>query len=227
MAWEDQGRQERGWFGHGATAQQSEGRESNDAVPASHGQRILGAVYGAIASLPRTQQRQAEAQYHAGTLGRLTEAMAAWVRGAKLDQADFAERFFGRAADDPVVRNLRSAAIGASTATSHAEIREAAGKLAEAMQAVGLYQWPRFVADAQTRARDPATVAAVENSRRPPDNIRLAAAGDLKCEGFSGGCQNGGDRGTTGMYGVTGRTVCTNCAVKMLGIENEPAAGKV
>jgi hypothetical protein len=95
--------------------------------------------------------------------------MTAWVRGARLDQADFAERFFGRAADDPVVRDLRGAAIGASTATSHAEIREAAGKLAEAMQAIGLYQWPRFVADAQARARDPATVAAIENSRRSPD----------------------------------------------------------
>jgi hypothetical protein len=37
------------------------------------------------------------------------------------------------------------------------------------MKAVGLDSWPRFVADAQARARDPATVAAIEKSLQPPD----------------------------------------------------------
>jgi hypothetical protein len=31
------------------------------------------------------------------------------------------------------------------------------------MKAVGLDSWPRFVADAQARARDPATVAAISD----------------------------------------------------------------
>jgi hypothetical protein len=59
-------------------------------------------------------------------------------------------------------------------ATSHAELREAAEKVASAMQAVGLDRWPRFLADAQERARDPATVAAIEKSGQPADPGRDA-----------------------------------------------------
>ena len=36
------------------------------------------------------------------------------------------------------------------------------------MEAVGIDRWPQFVADAQERARDPATQAAIEQSRQPP-----------------------------------------------------------
>ena len=36
------------------------------------------------------------------------------------------------------------------------------------MEAVGIDRWPHFVADAQQRARDPATQAAIGKSRQPP-----------------------------------------------------------
>ena len=36
------------------------------------------------------------------------------------------------------------------------------------MEAVGIDRWPHFVADAQERARDPATQDAIEKSRQPP-----------------------------------------------------------
>ena len=93
--------------------------------------------------------------------------MTTWTRGARLNQATFAARFFGRGADDPVVRSLHGAVRGAATATSHEDIREAAGKLADAIKAVGVSQWPRFVADAAERARDPAAVAAADKSGQP------------------------------------------------------------
>jgi hypothetical protein len=68
------------------------------------------------------------------------------------------------------------AALDVRFATSQAELREAAEKIASAMQAIGLDRWPRFLADAQDRARDPATVAAATRSRQPrdptPDAIR-------------------------------------------------------
>lgn len=52
-------------------------------------------------------------------------------------------------------------------------IRDAAIKVADAIKTVGVDQWPRFVADASERARDPATQAAIEKSRQPaPDAIR-------------------------------------------------------
>ena len=64
--------------------------------------------------------------------------MTAWLRATALKQAAFASRPFGRGADDPVVRDLHSAALGAATATNHDGLREATGKLARAMEAVGI-----------------------------------------------------------------------------------------
>ncbi len=52
-------------------------------------------------------------------------------------------------------------------------------------------------------------------------NVIPVAAGDLKCVG--GDCQSGGDQGMTGMYRIGRATLCRKCAVKKLGMENEPA----
>ena len=175
MSWEDQGRQYHMWFGHG-TAPDKDKRAAPD--PSVTGQstddRVVALAYGAIASLPASLRGRAEAQYQHGTLPRLKEAMTAWIKGTRLDQATFASRFFRREADDPIVRNIHSAALGAATATSHDDIRDAAGKVADAIKAVGVDQWPRFVADAAERARDPATQAAIERSRQPPAPARDA-----------------------------------------------------
>lgn len=57
-------------------------------------------------------------------------------------------------------------------------------------------------------------------SQTKPD-IQPAAAGDLPCKGY---CAEGGTRGTTGAYILGGRPVCRNCAVKLLGIGNEPSS---
>lgn len=72
------------------------------------------------------------------------------------------------------MRSLHSAALGAATAANHEDLRDAAGKLADAIKAVGVDQWPRFVADASERARDPATQTAIEKSRQSPDPARDA-----------------------------------------------------
>ena len=95
--------------------------------------------------------------------------MTAWVRASKLDQASFAERFLGRSADDSVAAKLRSAAEGAGTATSHAALRDAAGRLADAMQTVGLDRWAGFLADAYGRADPPEAVAATGGGQPSPD----------------------------------------------------------
>lgn len=137
-------------------------------VGQSTADRVLALAYGALASLPTARRGQVEAQYNNGTLPRLREAMTAWLRATALNGADFASRLFGRSAGDPVVRDLHSAALRAATATSHDNLREASGKLARAMEAVGIDRWPHFVADAQERARDPATQDAIERRRQPP-----------------------------------------------------------
>ena len=57
------------------------------------------------------------------------------------------------------------------------------------------------------------------------DNIVLAAGGDLKCVGSH--CASGGDRGKTGAYFIRGRILCSNCAVKELGIQDEPGGVRI
>ena len=175
MSWEDQGRQYHMWFGHGTAGNKAaKAAPGSSVIGQSIADRVLALAYGALASLPAAQRRQAEAQYHNGTLPRLKEAMTAWLRATALNQTAFASRLFGRSADNPVVRNLHSAALRAATATTHDDFWEAAGKLAQAMEAVGIDRWPHFVAEAQQRARDPATQAAIEKSRQPPDPGRDA-----------------------------------------------------
>lgn len=174
MGWEDQGRQYHMWFGHGTAGSKATAAPGSSVAGQSTADRVLALAYGALASLPAAQRGQAEAQYNNGTLPRLREAMAAWVRGTSLSRAAFGARLLGRNADDPVVRNLYGAALGVVTATSHDDLRDAAGQLARAMQAVGIPRWPGFVADAQARAQDPATQAAIERSRQPPDPARDA-----------------------------------------------------
>ena len=71
---------------------------------------------------------------------------------------------------------------------------------------------------------DPTGLAAVVVGNQAA--VQVAAAGDLKCQGYSAGCQNGGSYGSTAGFNIEGRNVCPSCAVKMLGVENEPAAVK-
>jgi hypothetical protein len=103
----------------------------------------------------------------AGLLPRLTEAMTAWAQGSSLDAQSFAYHFFHRDAADQVVTSLRDAAVGAATATRQDELAAASKRLADAMTNEGLDTWPRFVAQALERARNPATLAAVTKSLRP------------------------------------------------------------
>ena len=166
MSWEDQGRQSHGWFGTGTASGEAKDISGGDERLA---QRVRAAAYGAIAVLPQALRARAEGQYDAGSLTRLTAVTTAWVRGADLNNSEFAERFFGRAAGDPVVEQLRGAARDIASAASPAGLRAAAVKIAGAMQTVGLDRWQRFLSDAQDRARDPATVTAIEKSRLSAD----------------------------------------------------------
>ena len=130
-------------------------------IPKACPARILAVAYGAVASLPPALRVQAGVQYAAGSLPRLTDAMSVWSRGSDLPANEFAERFLGRTADDPVAQNLRSAAVAVAQATDHATLGEAASNVAGAMQAVGIDRWPRFLAEAHDRTLDAATLAAI------------------------------------------------------------------
>ena len=177
MSWEDQGRQYHGWFGHGTSDQMPEGAKSDEAAAIrgqSLDQRIQAVAHGSTASLPHALRMRRVAEFDSTRLSQLTDAMTAWVRGTKLDNATFADRLLNRGADDPVVAKLRSAALSVALAQSHADLRDAAIRLGEAMQLVGLDRWPGFLAEAQRLAADPVTTALIEKSRQPPVSAKDA-----------------------------------------------------
>jgi hypothetical protein len=151
-----------------------------DSLPA----RLTAVIHGALGALKRSARAQAESQLRSGLLPRLTEAMTAWAQGSLLDAHSFAYHFFHRDADDQVVTSLRDAAVGAAMATRQDELAAGSKHLADAMTAEGLDTWPRFVAQALERARNPATLAAVAKSLQPV--IRVAAAVGKPTSGSAG-----------------------------------------
>ncbi len=71
------------------------------------------------------------------------------------------------------------------------------------------------------------TADDVDRKKVAPGYLQPAAAGDLRCEGFYGGCERGGDWGTTATHTVTGRKLCRKCALRMLGIEELSPAEQI
>ena len=191
VGWEDQGRQEHGWFGHGTAPVKPTDQAGHDGTepfgPDEASQRFAAVAHGAIAALPADLRARAAVRNDPATIERATDLMRSWVRGAALGQAQFAERFLGRAADDLVAKELRAAAMGAAVAKSHAALAEAANHLANAMQGIGIDRWQRFLADAQERASDPATVAAVEKSRQRRNDETTQTSSDTGGKGGGNG----------------------------------------
>ena len=192
MSWEDQGGQEHGWFGHGeAPVKPKDAASGALSINADRSELATALAYGAIASMPASQRARAEAAFQGRNLAAFQEAMLASMRGTAMKPETFADLFFGRSADDPVVQALRDAAKLAMTSTTPADMAAASGKAADAMQRVGLDRWSRFLADAQNRARDPVTEAAIKASLNPSDAIKpvypVEAAIGIGVAGVAGG----------------------------------------
>jgi hypothetical protein len=73
MAWEDQGRQDYGWFGNGTSAKDKQTGASGDGgAPGGLADRIQAVIHGAAAALPRQLRYHPAARLDAKTLDRLT-----------------------------------------------------------------------------------------------------------------------------------------------------------
>jgi putative RNase toxin 50 of polymorphic toxin system len=224
VSWQDQGRQKHGWFGDGKGAEKPKDAPGSGSVfgPGRLAQRIQAVAHGSIGALPQALRARAAAQYDAGNMARLTEVMTALSSGARLSNAEFADRFFGRTADDPIVEKLHDAAVDVGSATSHAKLREAAEKVANAMQAIGLDRWPRFLADAQDRARAPATIAAIAKSVQPQESREIGIRPVYPVETLMGI----GAAGIVGGIAGAARAVGGAVLRQILPV-NRPAAGNI
>jgi hypothetical protein len=146
-------------------------------------QRIHAVVYGAVGCLPRALRACAAMICHAANLQRLTKAMTYWIHGGPVDKEQFGRRFLGRDADDPLVGLLYDAAPCVGLATGHAELGDAAAKIAAAILMVGPDRWSRFLAELEDRALDPATAAAIEGHAHhavPPSPAAAAPADPIE-----------------------------------------------
>jgi hypothetical protein len=57
-------------------------------------------------------------------------------------------------------------------------------------------------------------------TEQEPERIQVAVG--PRCDGFSGGCQNGGSFGKTDPVHISGKRLCMDCAVKYLGLQGLP-----
>jgi len=83
------------------------------------------------------------------------------------------------------------------------------------------------VAEGQAQLYDPSQFFDGSLQESNPDLTRrspLTQLAGFECQGFPAGCQFGGDYGTTATHFGGGRDLCRKCAIRYLGIENEPNA---
>jgi hypothetical protein len=83
----------------------------------------------------------------------------------------------------------------------------------------------RPVAEGQAKFYDPRQLFVGPIQESDPDLTRhspLTQLAGFECQGFPAGCQSGGDRGANANYYGGGRDLCRKCAIKYLGIEDEP-----
>jgi hypothetical protein len=155
MSWEDQGRQYHAWFGHGtAPAGDAPPQGGTGAIfdPGNVAARIDAIAYSAIANMPGSDRRRANASFDRQRLDQLRTAMTAWMSARSLSRAEFADRFVDPSTHGSAIDKLRTAAEGARTATTHEDLADASADLAGAMRDIGLEKWSRFLGDAAERA---------------------------------------------------------------------------
>ncbi len=160
MSWEDQGRQDHGWFGHGMGTATGKPTAATDQLfdPDNASARLAWIAHSAIMHLPRKEWYRQSIAFDQPRLGRLQTAMAAWGGARSLSQDAFEGQFMGGSTSETAVRRLRAAAEGARTARTHEDLSRASADLAGGMQGVGLERRPAFLrnvadtADASQRA---------------------------------------------------------------------------
>lgn len=155
MSWEDQGRQDHMWFGHGTAPPKDELSEAGAGAifsPGNFGPRIDAIAHSALAHMRPADRSRKAAAFDQRRLDSLRKAVTAWIGARSLSDAAFAARLVDPATGNAALSKLRAAAEGVRTATTHNDLAEASATLAAAMQDIGLAKWPGFLDDAAERA---------------------------------------------------------------------------
>ena len=223
MGWEEQGRQYHGRFGSGTS-----GAAAAPGAPQSADDHAATVVFGAAALMPLGLAREFQTFVSRGSGESTLQAMDAWAAAAALPGDQFRKLVAGPDMSPAATASLQAMAQEIATsgdmdaASRHLAAAVMDGGRADAIYRFAGAQYRAAFAEANGLLPDGPAKAEAPSEAVPDNPVVLAAAGDLKCEGFSGGCQNGGSFGTTAAYTVLGRNVCRSCAVKMIGAGDEP-----
>jgi hypothetical protein len=186
MSWEDQGRQERGWFGHGTTPATSKPSDASPDRVFDHGNyepRIDAIAHTALMHMPRKERHRDVLSFDRQRLERLRKAMAAWISARSLSDSAFRQNLVSPSTSATAVKKLRAAAEGVRTATTHEDLAQVSANLASGVQSVGIDRWPGFLRDAAKRAdsyqpaRSPVVLAQAATSNTATDASPGAAPG--------------------------------------------------
>ncbi len=148
MAWQDQGRQEHGRFGHGhgPTALGSDSPGDRAELRA----RSFAAFEFAMDRL-RGEPGQ-DSLPHRATRDALRDLLPRWAEDATAPPNAFRLHNFGHDADPVDAWAMQRATLAVMVADTHAGLKDAGAELAHAMRTVGLPQMPGFLRAAQQQA---------------------------------------------------------------------------
>ena len=138
MTWQDQGRQQHMWFGHGTAGSKGKPPEPGAdpmCEPGNFDKRIDAVAHSSLMHLPRAEWHRSAVSFDRGRLERLRAAMTTWIGARELSDAAFGARLLGPPTGDAVIKALRAAAEGALAAHSHEDLKEAAVRLRQACKA--------------------------------------------------------------------------------------------
>lgn len=170
QSWECQGRNELGQFGNGTC---------NDTDDDGRFGRI---VDGVIGNLPATLRSRWDGMLSRGLAERTADLLGRLSKSSGLDAATFRERFLPDTVGEIAAVRIQAAARAAVAAGTPDGMRNAGAALADAVQAVGLDGWSRFVAGVENKSVDLASSTAVAQSQRSPDPVKDAIYPDYSIE---------------------------------------------
>ena len=151
MSWEDQGRQQHGWFGHGA----------GGAAPPQGRTAAIKLTSSAVASLPASQRGSVESWLARGGVDQVATALPGWVAGAALPAGEFHDTVFGPKGTQTLAAHAQ--AVGQAVAGDPASA--AAGRrFAALIQAAPSGGMARVMAGAVSQAGTPPVRALVEKA---------------------------------------------------------------
>ncbi len=150
MAWEDQGRQEHGWFGHGTSGALI---DRNDR--ATQKRLSSGAAIAAMSAYEYLLHQDGKAVADDFDLGRTLPALKAlvpvWAGGAHLPPGPFRETLFGKDFAPRPAEDLQTTVQRLIFARTVAAEQAAGEDLAAAVRGIGVAKWQDFLERAQDR----------------------------------------------------------------------------